>query len=107
MDEVAHLIERQGPAVALIGRAFAAESGIPLPDQDGTAVIAAGEASTARAWSAFGARLRQINTAVPGPGYRALRWFTSAGLLSGVISTSDDVLPVEAGIADVVQLSGS
>jgi NAD-dependent deacetylase len=51
--------------------------------------------------------MRAIHAADPGPGHLAARRLQDAGRLVAVVTDGDDVLFDEAGVRDVVALSGS
>jgi NAD-dependent SIR2 family protein deacetylase len=76
-------------AVALIGR----DPAIPEP--------------CGNDWALAGPRMRAIAAARPGRMHERLRELKDAGRLAAVISTTDDVLLDEAGVAADVELQGS
>jgi NAD-dependent deacetylase len=116
-EQVAALIIRQQPCVALTGAGISAESGIPtfrskggLWDKFDPTVYASIDVfhqDPSKYWSIRGEFIRNYDDYRPNPGHMALAELESVGLLRRVITQNIDGLHGKAGSRSVTEVHGS
>jgi NAD-dependent deacetylase len=116
-EQVAELIIRQQPCVALSGAGISAESGIPtfrskggLWDKFDPTVYASIDVfrqDPSKYWSIRGDFIRNYDAYQPNPGHFALAEMEHAGLLRHVITQNIDGLHRKAGSRNVTEIHGS
>jgi NAD-dependent deacetylase len=116
-EEIANLIMRQQPCVALTGAGISAESGIPtfrskggLWDKFDPTVYASIEVfrqDPSKYWSIRGEFIRNYDAYQPNPGHQALAELEAMGLLRHVITQNIDGLHRKVGSRNVIEIHGS
>jgi NAD-dependent deacetylase len=116
-EEIAGLILRQQPCVALTGAGISAESGIPTFRSKGGlwekfdpvvyASIDTFRRDPSKYWSIRGEFIRNYDTYQPNHGHQALAELEAMGLLRHVITQNIDGLHRKAGSCSVTELHGS
>jgi NAD-dependent deacetylase len=116
-EQVAELIARQQPCVALTGAGISAESGIPTFRSTGGlwekfdptvyASIEMFRKDPSKYWSIRGEFIRNYNAYSPNPGHMALAELEAMGLLRHVITQNIDGLHRKAGSRNVTEIHGS
>jgi len=116
-EQVAELIIRQQPCVALTGAGISAESGIPtfrskggLWDKFDPTVYASIEVfrqDPSKYWSIRGQFIRSYDAYQPNPGHLGLAEMERLGLLRHVITQNIDGLHRKAGSRSVTEIHGS
>ena len=115
--EVAELLVKQGPCVALTGAGISAESGIPtfrskggLWDKYDPMVYASAEVfrqDPSKYWIIRGEFIRNYGSYQPNPGHFALADLEKMGILGHVITQNIDGLHKKAGSHMVSEIHGS
>jgi NAD-dependent deacetylase len=115
--QVASMILRRQPCVALTGAGISAESGIPTFRSKGGlwekfdptvyASIEVFRRDPSRYWSIRGEFIRNYDAYQPNSGHRALAELESMGLLRRVITQNIDGLHRKAGSQNVTEIHGS
>ena len=116
-EEIANLIMRQQPCVALTGAGISAESGIPTFRSKGGlwekfdpvvyASIDTFRRDPSKYWSIRGEFIRNYHAYQPNPGHQALAELEIMGLLRHVITQNIDGLHRKAGSRNVTEIHGS
>jgi NAD-dependent deacetylase len=116
-EQVAEVIARRQPCVALTGAGISAESGIPtfrskggLWEKFDPAVYASIEVfrqDPSKYWSIRGEFIRNYDAYQPNPGHLALTEMENMGLLRHVITQNIDGLHRKAGSRNVTEIHGS
>jgi NAD-dependent deacetylase len=116
-EEIADLILRRQPCVALTGAGISAESGIPTFRSKGGlwekfdpvvyASIDTFREDPSKYWSIRGEFIRNYDAYQPNPGHRALAELEALGLLRHVITQNIDGLHRKAGSRNVTEMHGS
>jgi NAD-dependent deacetylase len=116
-EEIANLIMRLQPCVALTGAGISAESGIPTFRSKGGlwekfdpvvyASIDMFRRDPSKYWSIRGEFIRNYDAYQPNPGHQALAELEVMGLLRHVITQNIDGLHRKAGSRSVTELHGS
>jgi NAD-dependent protein deacetylase/lipoamidase len=117
VSELAELIRRRQPCVALTGAGASTESGIPDfrsptgiwarydPLEYGS--IEAFRASPRKVWSFYKPRVAMLTEAEPNPAHLALAELERLGFVEAVVTQNIDLLHERAGSRDVVEVHGS
>jgi NAD-dependent deacetylase len=115
--QIAELILKRQPCVALTGAGISAESGIPTFRSKGGlwekfdpsvyASIEVFRADPSKYWSIRGEFIRNYDAYQPNPGHAALAELESMGLLRHVITQNIDGLHRKAGSLSVTEIHGS
>ena len=117
MSELAKLIPRRQPCVALTGAGVSTESGIPDfrsptgiwarfdPLEYGS--IEAFRADPRKVWSFYKPRVAMLAEAGPNPAHLALAELERLGFLEAVVTQNIDLLHERAGSREVVEVHGS
>ena len=116
-EEVANLVIRQQPCVALTGAGISAESGIPTFRSKGGlwekfdptvyASIEMFRKDPSKYWSIRGEFIRNYDAYQPNAGHTALAELEAMGLLRHVITQNIDGLHRKAGSRSVTEIHGS
>ncbi len=117
ISELAHLIRRRQPCVALTGAGVSTESGIPdfrSPtglwaefDPHEYATIEAFRADPEKVWRFYAPRISMLVDAEPNPAHFALAELERRGLVRAVITQNIDFLHERAGSREIVEVHGS
>jgi NAD-dependent deacetylase len=117
VSELAELIRRQQPCVALTGAGASTESGVPDfrsptglwarfdPLEYGS--IEAFRADPRKVWSFYKPRVAMLTEAEPNPAHIALAELERLGFLEAVVTQNIDLLHERAGSREVVEVHGS
>ena len=117
MSELAELIRRRQPCVALTGAGASTESGIPdfrSPtgiwarfDPFEYGAIEAFRADPRKVWSFYKPRVAMLAEAEPNPVHLALAELELLGFLEAIVTQNIDLLHERAGSQEVVEVHGS
>jgi NAD-dependent deacetylase len=117
VSELAELIRRRQPCVALTGAGASTESGIPdfrSPtgiwarfDPFEYGAIEAVRADPRKVWSFYKPRVAMLAEAEPNPTHLALAELERLGFLEAVVTQNIDLLHERAGSQEVVEVHGS
>jgi len=117
VSELAELIRRRQPCVALTGAGVSTESGIPdfrSPtgiwarfDRLEYGSIEAFRADPRKVWSFYKPRVAMLTEAEPNPAHIALAELERLGYLEAVVTQNIDLLHERAGSREVVEVHGS
>ena len=117
MSELAELIRRRQPCVALTGAGVSTESGVPDfrsptglwarfdPLEYGS--IEAFRADPRKVWSFYKPRVAMLTEAEPNPAHLALAELERRGFVEAVVTQNIDLLHGRAGSKEVVEVHGS
>jgi NAD-dependent deacetylase len=117
VGELAELISRRQPCVALTGAGVSTESGIPdfrsptglwaTVDPMEYGSIEAFRRNPRKVWSFYKPRAEMLTEAEPNPAHAALAELERLGLVEAVVTQNIDLLHERAGSSEVVEVHGS
>ena len=115
--DLAELVRRRQPCLALTGAGISTESGIPdfrspsgiwaQYDPMEYATISAFERDPVKVWEFYALRLGVLTQAEPNAGHRALARLEQRGLVDAVVTQNIDGLHQRAGSQHVIEVHGS
>jgi len=123
LDQVAEILRRHSPCVALTGAGLSTRSGLPdfrspgtglwvqlekMPDTAAEVMTLQGFKLNPEAfYKRFGAFLEMILAAKPNPGHIALAELEAGGFIQAIVTMNGDMLHQKAGSQNVIEIHGT